>query len=292
MKINNDSMFYMMSKYHIKTIQSLGQNFLRDRNTALKIIGAADLNKEDLVIEVGMGTGSLSRIIASQCKKLVGVEIDKKLIPLLNEYLNEYDNVEIINEDILKLDIIKDILEKNPDFKSYKVIANLPYYITTPVIMKFIKCDIPPDVSVLMMQKEVADRILADPGNKTYGGLTVAINYYCKTTRVSNVSRECFVPKPDVTSTVLKFEKNEKPVVVVKDKQLFFKLVKSAFAQRRKKVSNSVANTLNLGITKENVEDILETLGLNRLIRAEQLSIDDFAKLTDSIYSNYINKQT
>lgn len=291
MKIDNDSMFYMMSKYHIKTIQSLGQNFLRDRNTALKIISAADLNKEDLVIEVGMGAGSLSKIIASQCKKLVGVEIDKKLIPLLNDYLSDYDNIEIINEDILKIDIIKDILDKNPQFKSYKVIANLPYYITTPVIMKFIKCEIPPDISILMMQKEVADRILASSGNKTYGALTVAINYYCSTSRVSNVSRECFVPKPDVTSTVLRFDKNIEQKVKVKDKQLFFKLVKSAFAQRRKKVSNSVANTLNMGITKENIENILLELGLDILIRAERLTIEDFAKLADAIYSKYIDKQ-
>jgi len=290
MKNKDDNMFHMMSKYQIRTIQSLGQNFLKDKNTALKIVDAANLTKEDLVIEVGMGAGSLSKIIAGKCKKLVGIEIDKKLIPLLNDYLSDCNNVEIINEDVLKLDIVKDILDKNKEFTSYKVIANLPYYITTAVIMKFLQSSIPPDISVLMMQKEVADRILAGPGSKTYGGLSVVVNYYCEAIRVSNVSPNCFVPKPAVISTVLKFIKDEKPKVKIKDKELFFKVIKAAFAQRRKKISNSVANTLYLGITKEDVEQILEHMGLDTLIRAERLSINDFAKLSDSIYNKYVTK--
>ncbi|MBN2853594.1 MAG: 16S rRNA (adenine(1518)-N(6)/adenine(1519)-N(6))-dimethyltransferase RsmA [Clostridia bacterium] len=284
MRNNEDNMFHLMSKYQIKTVQSLGQNFLKDKNTAMKIIDAADLTQEDLVIEVGMGAGSLSKIIASKCRKLVGIEIDKKLIPLLKDYLNDCDNVEIIHEDVLKVDIIKDILEKNREFKSYKVIANLPYYITTAVIMKFLQCSEPPALSVLMMQREVADRILAGPGTKTYGGLSVIVNYYCDTVRVANVSPDCFVPKPDVNSTVLKFIKNSSQKVQVKDKELFFKIVKASFAQRRKKVTNSLANTLYLDITREDVEAILVDMGLDVQVRAERLSIEQFAQIADSIY--------
>lgn len=291
MKINEDNMFYMMSKHQIKTVQSLGQNFLKDKNTALKIIDAANLTKDDLVIEVGMGAGSLSKLIAPQCKKLVGIEIDKRLLPLLNETLSDFTNVDIIHEDVLKLDIVKDILAKYPEFSSYKVIANLPYYITTAVIMKFIQCEKPPDISVLMMQKEVADRIIAGPGSKTYGGLSVIVNYYCSTKRVMNVSPHCFVPKPAVNSTVLQFTKHENQIVTTSDRQLFFKVIKSAFAQRRKKLSNSVANTLGLGILRDDIEDILAKMGLDVAIRGEKLSIEQFAKLADAIYEKSINKE-
>ncbi len=267
----------------IKPVKSLGQNFLTDMNIAKKIIDSAQIGPEDLVIEVGPGTGSLTAGLCEKAGKVVAVEIDRNLIPLLQEKISGYQNVEIINEDILKIDVSKQILDKNPGYKSYKVVANLPYYITTPVIIGFLKCEKPPELMVLMMQKEVGDRIMASPGGGEYGSLSVLCQYYCEIEKVTNVSPGCFFPKPDVTSSVLKMSARVRYKLNAKKEEMFFTVVKSAFSQRRKKVSNSISNTSGLGVSREIIEGILDEIGLRKDIRAEQLAIADFIELSAQI---------
>lgn len=276
------------SRPRIKPIKSLGQNFLTDMNIANKIIASAKIQPEDLIIEVGPGTGSLTIGLCKKAGKVVAVEIDKKLIPLLEEKTSDCLNIEIINEDILKLDINKKILDKNPEYKSYKVVANLPYYITTPIMINFLKSIPAPELMVLMMQKEVADRVMAAPGGKEYGSLSVLCQYYCEIERITNVSPGCFFPKPDVKSSVLKMSKRVKHKVKEEEEELFFIIVRSAFAQRRKKISNSISNTSGLNISRERIEQILIEMGLRKDIRAEQLEIVDFIELSAQI-SRYAN---
>ena len=276
-------MFNKMSGYGIKPIKSLGQNFLVDKNTINKIITAADITGEDLVIEVGPGAGSLTGELAFCAGNLAAVEIDRNLIPLLGDIMKDSDNAEIIHADILKIDIKKDILDKYPKYNSYKVVANLPYYITTPILMKFLESKYPPSCMVVMMQKEVADRISAGPGGKDYGSLSVVSGYYCRVKKIMDVSPNCFYPKPDVSSTVLRMDTRENPEVAIDDESFFFKLVKSSFSQRRKKASNSIANTLGYDIGKKQIESLLEEMDLPGDIRAERLSIAEFAELSNKL---------
>lgn len=276
-------MFNRISGYGIKPTKSLGQNFLADNNTIEKIIEAADISKEDLVIEVGPGAGSLTKKIAEKAGQLIAVEIDRKLIPLLTDLLADCQNAKIIHEDILKLDIPELINKEYPRYSSYKVVANLPYYITTPIIMGFLESPMPPESMVVMMQKEVAERINAKPGTKAYGSLTVVSGYYCRVKKIMDVSPNCFFPKPDVSSAVLRMETRKNPDVAIDNEGFFFRLVRSAFNQRRKKVSNSIANTMGFDIDKKQIEQLLVEMGLPGDIRAERLSIIQFAELSNGL---------
>ncbi|MDX1359483.1 MAG: 16S rRNA (adenine(1518)-N(6)/adenine(1519)-N(6))-dimethyltransferase RsmA [Clostridia bacterium] len=276
-------MFNRMSGYGIKPVKSLGQNFLADKNTIEKIIDSAEITREDLVIEVGPGAGSLTKRLAEKAGNLIAVEIDKNLIPLLEDLLSDNENARVVHADVLKYDIPSLLKSDYSDYKSYKVVANLPYYITTPILMKFLESDFPPSAMVVMMQKEVAERINAGPGGKEYGSLSVVAGYYCSVSKVMDVSPNCFYPKPDVSSTVLRMDTRENPEVSIDDEGLFFRLVRSAFSQRRKKVSNSISNTLGYDISKKQIEEVLGQMSIPSDIRAERLSIGNFAELSNRI---------
>lgn len=266
---------------YVRAKKALGQNFLIDKTIALQITDALDLNKEDTVIEVGSGTGALSSLIAPHCKKLYAIETDQDLIKPLSATLSDYSNAEVVNKDILKTDISTLIDTK----AGYKTVANLPYYITTPVINKFIEQEHLPDVMVFMMQKEVADRILEKEGSRIYGSFTIYVNYRYAASFVTHVPPESFIPSPKVTSTVLKFIKRDKPLVDVPSEEFFFSVVRASFSQRRKKLSNCISSMSSFNVSKEDVEKILSDMGLRTDIRAESLSIQKFAELAWKLHS-------
>jgi len=276
-------------KYNLKLTKSLGQNFLRDDNIIRKIVDAAEVTKNDFIIEVGPGVGSMTVGLASRAGFVAAVEIDKRLIPPLKENLKEFDNVDIINADILKMDINKDLLEKyrlkpegceNPPVK---VVSNLPYYITTPVIMKFLEEAEGIDLMVFTLQKEVADRITARPGSKDYGALSVAVQFYSKPRKLFDISPECFVPCPEVDSTVIRMDIYKEPCVRLTDRKMFFKTVKAAFGHRRKTLLNALSNSGAFNMDKKEMESIIRSLGIDPSIRGETLTIMQFAKLSNSI---------
>ena len=266
---------------YVRAKKALGQNFLIDKTIALQITDALDLNKEDTVIEVGSGTGALSSLIAPHCKKLYAIETDQDLIKPLSATLSDYSNAEVVNKDILKTDISTLIDTK----AGYKTVANLPYYITTPVINKFIEQKHLPDVMVFMMQKEVADRILEKEGSRIYGSFTIYVNYRYAASFVAHVPPESFIPSPKVTSTVLKFIKRDKPLVDVPSEEFFFSVVRASFSQRRKKLSNCISSMSSFNVSKEDVEKILSDMGLRTDIRAESLSIQKFAELAWKLHT-------
>jgi len=268
-------------KYGFKLSKSLGQNFLTDKNIIDKIIDATDITDEDLVIEIGPGVGVLTYEAAQQAKKVIAVEIDKNLIPILKDTLSEFDNVEVINQDVLKTDLNQIIDESG--CRGAKIIGNLPYYITTPIIMGILENHTRADSITIMMQKEVADRIKSGPGTKAYGALSVAVQYYCEVETVAIVPKEVFFPAPKVDSAVLKLNiRKEKPVELV-DENMFFRCIKAGFGQRRKTLSNSL---MGLGdVTKEQVKACLENLGIEEKRRAETLSLEEFANI-----ANYFSK--
>jgi 16S rRNA (adenine1518-N6/adenine1519-N6)-dimethyltransferase len=278
-----------IKKYNLKLTKSLGQNFLRDDNIIRKIINAAEVTKDDLIIEIGPGVGSMTLRLAEKAGMVAAVEIDKRLILPLKENLKEFDNVDIINADILKMDINKDLLDKyrsklqgfkNP---SIKVVANLPYYITTPIIMKFLEEAEDIDLMVFTLQKEVADRIIAEPGNKDYGALSVAVQYYSKPRRMFDISPECFVPCPEVESTVIRMDIYKEPYVKLIDKKVFFKTVKAAFGQRRKTLLNALHNSGIFELDKKEMESVIKSLGIDPGSRGETLTIMQFAELSNSL---------
>ncbi|MDD2260837.1 MAG: 16S rRNA (adenine(1518)-N(6)/adenine(1519)-N(6))-dimethyltransferase RsmA [Clostridia bacterium] len=266
---------------YVRAKKALGQNFLIDKTIALQITDALEMNEDDTVIEVGSGTGALSSLIAPHCKKLYAIETDQDLIKPLSATLSDYSNVEVVNKDILKIDINTLINTKD----GYKTVANLPYYITTPVINKFIEQEHLPDVMVFMMQKEVADRILEKEGSRIYGSFTIYVNYRYAASFVAHVPPESFIPSPKVTSTVLKFIKRDKPLVDVPSEEFFFSVVRASFSQRRKKLSNCISSMSSFNISKEDVEKILSDMGLRTDIRAESLSIQKFAELAWKLHS-------
>jgi len=278
----------LIKKFNIRLRKSLGQNFLTDEAVARRIVDAADVKSSDLVIEVGAGAGSMTLELAARAGRVAAIEIDRHLMPALTENLKEFDNVDIINEDILKLDIKKDIIEatknRHTGFKagSVKVVANLPYYITTPVIMKFLEEEPGIDLMVFMVQKEVADRMMAEPGNKDYGALSVAVQYYSKPEKIFDVPPHCFIPKPDVDSTVIRLNIFKTPPVVLADKDLFFKTVRASFAQRRKTLVNALFNSGYFSKDKEQIKEVLKNLGIDERQRGETLSIMQFAQLSNS----------
>lgn len=279
-------------KYDFRLSKSLGQNFLTDKNIIDKIIEDSFIGEDDLVIEIGPGIGVLTKEAAECGGKVIAIEIDKNLIPILKETLKEYENVEIINSDILKTDL-NEIIKENEKingkpFNSVRIIGNLPYYITTPIIMKILEEGVCADSITVMMQKEVADRIKSPAGKKTYGALSVAVQYYCTAAHVANVPKEVFVPQPKVDSTVIRLDiRKEKPVELL-DEKIFFQCIKAGFGQRRKTMSNSITGVC--GLSKEQVGQVTEAAGIDPQRRAETMNIGEFASLSNAIYNRIKGK--
>ena len=275
----------ILQKYNFNFQKKFGQNFLIDTRVLEKIIAAAGITPDDMVLEVGPGIGTMTQYLCESAGKVVAVEIDKNLIPILeNDTLKDYDNVRVINEDILKLDINKLVNEENGG-KPIKVVANLPYYITTPIVMGLFESHVPIESITIMVQKEVADRMQVGPGTKDYGALSLAVQYYAKPEIVANVPPNCFMPRPNVGSAVIKLTRHEQPPVKVENEALMFKLVRAAFNQRRKTLQNSINNSPELNLSKEQVVSALEQMGLSQTIRGEALSLEQFAELSNLLSS-------
>ena len=272
----------IIEKYKFRFSKSLGQNFLVDSAALDTIIDASDVNKDDVVLEIGTGIGTLTERLCQNAKKVIAVEIDSSLIPILEETLEGYDNYEIINQDILKTDISK-LLEQRNITQSIKVVANLPYYITTAIILKLLEENINLDLMVLMLQKEVADRLNAKKSTKDYGSLSIAVQFYCDTDIVDTIYKESFIPAPKVDSSVIRLTKRKEKKYIVKDEQLYFKLVRASFAKRRKTIINSILGYEDF-TDKEKILKALELSELDPKIRGEALSLYEFARLADNYY--------
>ena len=270
----------VLQKYNFNFQKRFEQNFLIDTNVLNRIIAAADITKEDCVLEIGPGIGTMTQYLAESAGAVAAVEIDKNLIPILEDTLSGYDNVTIINEDILKLDIHKIVEEKNGG-KPIKVVANLPYYITTPIIMGLLESHVPLKSITIMVQKEVADRIQVGPGTKDYGALSLAVQYYAKPEIVANVPPNCFIPRPNVGSAVIRLTKHEVPPVEVKDEKKMFALIRASFNQRRKTLVNGLCNATELQLSKEQVAQALEDMKLPPAVRGETLTLEQFAELSN-----------
>ena len=271
---------YLMKKYKIKANKSLGQNFLIDDTVIEDIVGGASIGKDDLVIEIGPGLGSMTALLVEKAKKVICVELDKKMIKILNDRFIADDNIELINEDVLKLDLnklIKQEKEQN-EIKDVKIVANLPYYITTPIIMKLLEENLDIASITVMIQKEVADRLIEIPSGKNTGAITYTVYYYCECKKIREVENTCFVPMPEVTSEVINLKLRKEPAVKVENKKVFFNIIKSAFMQRRKTLLNALVNT-GVFKSKEEGAEILRKLNLREDIRAEKLTIEDFARI-------------
>ena len=273
-------MAQLRAKHDFRHSKSLGQNFLSDKNIIDAIIEGSEIGAEDLVIEIGPGMGVLTAAAAECASRVVAVEIDRHLIPILTETLENYDNVEIINADVMKTDL-SEVVEKYRTSGKVRIIGNLPYYITTPIVMKLLEERVPADSITIMMQKEVADRIKASPGSKTYGALSVAVGFYCTVRHIANAPKEVFVPRPKVDSTVIRLDvRQERPVELV-DEKLFFETIKKGFGQRRKTLLNSLTGIR--GMPKESIAAVLADCGIDFRRRAETLSISEFADLANEI---------
>lgn len=271
----------VLQKYGFHFQKKFGQNFLIDSNILDKIIRAADVNQDDCVLEIGPGIGTMTQYLCEHAREVVAVEIDKKLIPILEQdTLSAYKNVSIINEDILKVDINAIVQEKN-NGKPIKVVANLPYYITTPIIMGLFESGVPLESITIMVQKEVAERMQAGPGTKDYGALSLAVQYYAKPEVMLTVPTGCFMPRPNVDSSVIKLMRHEKPYVSVSDEKWMFDIIRASFNQRRKTLVNGLGNAPELNLTKENVLSALEKMGLSPTVRGEALTLEQFASLAD-----------
>jgi len=271
----------ILDRFGFKFSKSLGQNFLIDGNIVRNIVKGADISKDDYVLEIGPGIGTLTEELALNAKKVVSVEIDKKLLPILEYTLSKYDNVEIVNGDILKIDI-QELIDEKLGGGPVKVVANLPYYVTTPIIAKLIEDELNIESITVMVQKEVADRIVANPGNKQYGSLTVFVNFYSEPEILLPVPKTVFMPQPKVDSAVIRLNINKNIIDV--DRKLFFKVVKAAFNQRRKTILNSLSNK-ELGLDKEKTKEILERCNISLNERAENLKIEDFIKISKTLPS-------
>lgn len=271
----------VLNRYGFSFQKKFGQNFLIDENVVEKIVRDAGVTKDDFVLEIGPGIGTMTQILCENAREVVAVEIDDKLIPILMEdTLSWYDNVTVIHEDILKLDIVKLANERNGG-KPIKVVANLPYYITTPIIMGLFESHVPLDSITIMVQKEVADRMQVGPGTKDYGALSLAVQYYAKPQILLNVPASCFMPRPNVDSAVIQLTRYEKPPVEVKDEHLMFRLIRASFNQRRKTMTNSVGNSPELSVSKEQMAAVLEKCGLSATVRGEALTLEQFAELAN-----------
>lgn len=274
----------MIQKHQFAFQKKFGQNFLVDEHVLEKIIRAAGVTKEDLVLEVGPGIGTLTQYLAEAAGQVIAVEIDGKLIPILEETLGSYENVMVIQKDILKVDI-RQLAEEYHGGRPIKVVANLPYYITTPIIMKLFEENVPVENITVMIQKEVADRMQACPGSKDYGALSLAVQYYADTYLAANVPPNCFIPRPNVGSAVIRLTRHENPAVEVDDEKLMFSLIRASFNQRRKTLQNGLNNSPELSYDKEEIAQGIESLGLSPTVRGEALSLQQFAQL-----SNYLGR--
>ena len=270
----------VLQRYGFNFQKKYGQNFLIDTHVLDKIIGAAQIGPDDFVLEIGPGIGTMTQYLAEAAREVVAVEIDTKLIPILQDTLKEYDNVTVLNEDILKVDIRKIAEEKNGG-KPIKVVANLPYYITTPIIMGLFESEVPLDSITVMVQKEVADRMQVGPGTKDYGALSLAVQYYAEPYIVANVPPNCFIPRPAVGSAVIRLTRYQEKPVKVNDASFMFKIIRASFNQRRKTLQNGLYNSSELRIPKEKSVAALEEMGLTPTIRGEKLSLEEFAQLSD-----------
>ncbi|NLK22050.1 MAG: 16S rRNA (adenine(1518)-N(6)/adenine(1519)-N(6))-dimethyltransferase RsmA [Epulopiscium sp.] len=276
----------ILNKYPFIFRKKYGQNFLIDTHVLNKIINGARITDEDCILEIGPGIGSLTQVLSQYAKKVIAIEIDNQLIPILGETLGECKNIEIIHNDILKVDIKKLVEDKNGN-KPIKVVANLPYYITTPIIMGLLENNLPVSSITVMVQKEVAKRLIASPNNKDYGAITLTTAYYAKSSIIAKVPRNSFIPRPNVDSAVIHLEVLEKPSVEAIDERLFFRIIKASFSQRRKTLINSLINNNITTLSKEEMGGIFKGLGFDEKIRGEMLSIHDFAKLSDALSKEY-----
>lgn len=280
---NKSELINILGGFDFKFSKSLGQNFLTDRNILDKIIEKSNINQNVNVLEIGPGAGTLTRELCMKAKKVVSVEIDKTLIPVLNYVMSEFQNFTLINDDIMKINL-KNLIKEQFGNEKFVVAANLPYYITTPVIMTFFENDFNIDSLILMIQKEVADRIAARPGTKEYGALTVGTGFYAKNEIICSAPPHCFFPQPKVSSVVIKLEKYEKPPYSVNNKEMFFKIVKSIFSQRRKTLVNSLSGSPFIKCEKEKIISILNDMGLDEKIRGEKLDIAALVELSNKLF--------
>lgn len=274
----------IIQKYEFAFQKKFGQNFLIDTHVLEKIIAAAGVTEDDCVLEIGPGIGTMTQYLAEHARSVVAVEIDKNLIPILQETLKEYENITIINNDILKVDINK-LTEEYNGGRPIKVVANLPYYITTPIIMGLFEGGVPIDNITVMVQKEVAERMQVGPGSKDYGALSLAVQYYADAYIVANVPPNCFIPRPGVGSAVIRLTRHKEPPVEVDDPRLMFKLIRASFNQRRKTLQNGLNNSPELPFAKDEIADAIESLGVTPQIRGEALTLKQFADL-----SNYFTR--
>ena len=275
----------VLQKYNFNFQKKFGQNFLIDSNILEHIVDAADVTEDDCVLEIGPGIGTMTQYLAEAAREVVAVEIDNNLIPILKETLAEYDNVTVINEDILKVDI-KKLAEEHNGGRPIKVVANLPYYITTPIIMGLFESNVPIDNITVMVQKEVADRMQVGPGSKDYGALSLAVQYYAEPYIVANVPPNCFIPRPNVGSAVIRLTRHKEMPVQVADPKLMFRLIRASFNQRRKTLQNGLNNAQDVSFTKEQIVAAIESLGVPATIRGEALDLQQFAQLANYFTEN------
>lgn len=270
----------VLQKYQFNFQKKFGQNFLIDPHVLEKIVDAAQITGEDCVLEIGPGIGTMTQYLAESAREVVAVEIDKALMPILQDTLSAYDNVTIINEDILKVDV-RQIVEERNQGRPIKVVANLPYYITTPIIMSLLENHVPLQSITIMVQKEVAERMQVGPGTKDYGALSLAVQYYAKPEIVANVPPNCFIPRPNVGSAVIRLTRYEEPPVKADDEAFLFAVIRASFNQRRKTLANGLSNAQGLGVNREQVAGVLEEMGLSATIRGEALTLEQFAQLSN-----------
>ena len=272
----------VLQKYNFAFQKKFGQNFLIDPRVLEKIIKAAEITEDDCVLEIGPGIGTMTQHLACAAKKVIAVEIDRALIPILQDTLSGWDNVRIINEDVMKVDLAK-LAEEENGGKPLKVVANLPYYITTPIIMGLFENHVPLKSITVMVQREVADRMQVGPGTKDYGALSLAVQYYAKPYIVANVPPNCFMPRPKVGSAVIRLERYEEPPVKVKDEKLMFRIIRASFNQRRKTLANGLKNSAELDFTKEEIAAAIAGIGKDPGVRGETLTLEEFARLADEL---------
>ena len=275
----------IIQKYEFAFQKKFGQNFLIDTHVLEKIIAAAGVTEDDCVLEIGPGIGTMTQYLAEHARHVIAVEIDTNLIPILEETLKDYGNITVINNDILKVDINK-LTEDYNDGRPIKVVANLPYYITTPIIMGLFESEVPIDNITVMVQKEVADRMQTGPGSKDYGALSLAVQYYAEPYIVANVPPNCFIPRPNVGSAVIRLTRHQKPPVEVKDSGLMFRLIRASFNQRRKTLQNGLNNSSELHYSKEQIARAIESLGVPATVRGEALTLEQFARLANYFTEN------
>ena len=270
----------IIQKYQFAFQKRFGQNFLIDAHVLEKIVSAAGITKDDCVLEIGPGIGTMTQYLAESAGQVIAVEIDTNLLPILTDTLKDYSNVKVINQDILKVDINELVKEYN-NGRPIKVVANLPYYITTPIIMGLFESNVPIDNITVMVQKEVADRMQVGPGSKDYGALSLAVQYYASPYIVANVPPNCFIPRPNVGSAVIRLTRYQEPPVQVKDPKLMFKLIRASFNQRRKTLQNGLNNSPEVSFSKEEITKAIESLGVSPSVRGEALSLEQFAQLAN-----------